>query len=128
MQYLLRPGWVFVLDDDEVARKHAEACLRRQGWRVHLFADANSFVEAMLVQPPEAALVDIFLPQGAGTTIVSRLRRNSRTSRMRVVAYTATSHDDRELLMHSGFDEVLSKPGLPQDFERLLPAPEAVPD
>ena len=36
-QHLLKPGWIYVVEDVEVAAKHAEACLRRLGWRVHLF-------------------------------------------------------------------------------------------
>lgn len=122
-KHLLEPGWVYVVDDSEAARKYAEWHLRRLGWRVFTFPDAASVVIALGTYAPEAMLLDIGLPDGSGHVIASRIRRNTATARMRLVAYTGLGTEDRSFLPEAGFDEVLAKPGLAADFERLLPSP-----
>jgi two-component system cell cycle response regulator DivK len=55
--------------------------------------------------------MDIQLPDADGITALRRLRSNSETASMVVVALTAFAmKDDRERLLGAGFDGYLAKP------------------
>ncbi|MBE7942808.1 MULTISPECIES: response regulator [Ramlibacter] len=123
-KHLLEPGWVYVVDDSAPALKYAEWHLRRLGWRVFAFPDARACVQALGSHAPEAMLLDIGLPDGSGYVIATRLRRNTATRRMRIVAYTGMVAEERQVLPEAGFDAVIAKPGRAEDFARHLPTPQ----
>lgn len=119
--HLLKRGLVYVVDDDETARRFAHSMLYRLGWRVLSFADADSFVRAYTSFPPEAAVLDISLPQSSGAMLAVKLRRYPRTASMRLVAYTGLPNEEFQELLCRDFDAVIQKPGSLMHFAQALP-------
>src|SRR5262245_4459911 len=60
---------------------------------------------------PDLVLIDIQLPDIGGVEALGRLRADSRTASIPVLALTAQAmHGDRERFLAAGFDDYLSKP------------------
>lgn len=112
---------VFVVDDTEPSRLHAEALLRRQGWKVRGFADVATSIRALAEALPAAMVLDIRMPGASGLAYAARLRAHPRTAPIRLVGYTGIPSGEAALLRWAGFDDVVAKPAAAADFTRALP-------
>jgi two-component system cell cycle response regulator DivK len=118
---------VLIVDDDERNLKLTSAVLSAAGFRTlaaETGADALSLAREHL---PDAILLDLVLPDLAGTDVVRRLRDDPRTAGLPVVALTATHVGSREEWFRAaGFAGYLAKPidvdALPRQVERFCRA------
>jgi two-component system cell cycle response regulator DivK len=118
---------VLIVDDDERNRKLTSAVLGAAGFRTleaETGADALSLAREHL---PDAILLDLVLPDLAGTDVARRLRDDPRTARLRVVALSATHvGPEEEWFRAAGFAGYLAKPidvdALPRQVERFCRA------
>src|SRR5690606_253408 len=70
---------------------------------------------------PDAAIIDIGLPQYDGYEVAKRLRSNAERSQMLLIALTGYgSQEAREKAKAAGFDEYLVKPVSPRDLAELI--------
>jgi CheY-like chemotaxis protein len=114
-------GLAVVVDDVEGNRLLAQAYLERLGWQVRVFADAQSALEGISTEVPEAMLIDVRMPGISGDRLASMLRARPETAAIRLVGYTAHAlPDELSSLRASGFDDVLIKPVLMADMARAL--------
>ena len=102
---------VLIVDDNEKNRKLARDVLRAAGLET---LEAGSAAEAMALAAehlPDLILLDLRLPDMAGTDLARALRDRARTAQIPVVALSALpdvgSHD---WLVEAGFAGFLSKP------------------
>lgn len=115
-------GLVLVVDDVEGNRLLAQAYLERLGWGVRMFPDAQSALQALEAEIPEAMLIDVCMPGISGDALARMLRARPDANRIRLVGYTAHAlPDEISSLRASGFDEVLIKPVLMADMARAFP-------
>ena len=102
---------VLIVDDDAVNRKLARDVLRAAGLRT---LDAATGREAILVAAerlPDVILLDLRLPDMDGTEVASELRNAARTSRIPVVALSASAFTaDPDALSAACFVGSLRKP------------------
>ncbi len=109
---------VMVVDDNEAARKVAEAYLKRGGYKVTL---ATSGTEALLMADSERfdlVVMDLQMPGMDGIETTTRLRGISGYERTPVLALTANAGDEyRILCLSQGMQGYLPKP---VDSELLL--------
>jgi CheY-like chemotaxis protein len=116
------PDLVLVVDDVEGNRLLAQAHLRRIGWDVRLFQDAQSAFEFTDTTVPRAMLIDVRMPGFNGDLLATMLRAQPETAGIRLVSYTAHAlPDEIASLRESGFDEVLIKPVQMADMRRAFP-------
>jgi PAS domain S-box-containing protein len=107
---------VFVLEDEEDARKLVEAVLTRTGAVVRQASSVDTALEMLREQPADVVLADVGLPGKDGYDFVQELRAIEGNQRhTAVAAVTAYARpEDRESLLSAGFDAHVAKPVEPR--------------
>ena len=116
---------VLIVDDNEMNLKLAGDVLRAAGFRTLEATTGAEGVSLAREHLPDAVLLDLVLPDLAGTDVVRRLRDDLRTGRIPVIALSATLVDpEEEWFRAAGFAGYLAKPfdvdALPRQVEGLL--------
>ncbi|MFN8544899.1 MAG: response regulator [Candidatus Binatia bacterium] len=65
---------ILIVDDDDVYRGRLARAFEQRGWDVRTAAAAQSALVTAAEDPPEAAVVDLRLPDGSGLEVVRRLK------------------------------------------------------
>jgi CheY-like chemotaxis protein len=119
---------VLVVDDDPVTLKMLIGGLRQQGYQVLTAVDAMQAMMAAHRNSPAAILLDIMLPGGGGRDVLRRLKSNTQTQLIPVIAMSS-SPDAKlpEQILAAGADEFLPKPvdlaRLREALQRVLGSP-----
>ena len=95
------------------------------GYRLALARDGEEAVRLARSEHPAVILMDLQMPVMSGVEALRILRSDEAFSETTIVAFTAHALDaERADAIRAGFDEVISKPCLPEDLmaaiERLL--------
>ena len=102
---------VLVVEDNEKNMKLFRDVLIATGHRTLEATTGGQAVELATAHSPDLVLMDIQLPDFGGVEALSRLRADTRTASLPVVALTAQAMEgDRERFLAAGFDGYLSKP------------------
>jgi two-component system cell cycle response regulator DivK len=102
---------VLVVEDNEKNMKLFRDVLMAAGYRTLEATTGEEAVALAAEHSPDLVLMDIQLPDIDGIEALGRLRRNSRTGSVPVLALTAQAMEgDRERFLAAGFDDYLSKP------------------
>lgn len=110
---------VLVADDDRDTRELYRACFDTNGYRTAEVCTGSQAIVAAVEIVPDVLLTDYVLPDIDGVTIARRLRRDSRTSGIRILMVTGYANPDLERHAEAaGVDRVLLKPCLPQAIIR----------
>jgi two-component system KDP operon response regulator KdpE len=101
-------GRVLVVDDEPQILRALETNLRGAGYHVDTAATAEQALAAAALNPPEAVILDLILPDGSGTTVTRELRR---WSAVPIVVLSAVD-DEREKVaaLDAGADDYVTKP------------------
>jgi DNA-binding response OmpR family regulator len=86
------PRNMLVVDDDRTTRDVLRAIFGQMGWEVDVAATVEDGL-AHLDPPPDALILDLSLPDGSGTEILRRIRRDRLPTRVAVT----TGHDPDSL-------------------------------
>ena len=100
---------VLVVDDEKLIRVWLEAQLEEAGYQVTLAEDAESARRSFLDNPPDAALLDLRLPDGSGLDLLKELMEVDPNA----VAVILTAHGDIETAVEAvklGAYQFLEKP------------------
>ena len=101
---------ILIVEDNERNLKLVRDILQYNGYRRSRLSTRRR-CRAAVEHRPDLILMDIQLPDLDGVTALSRLRADSRTASIGVVALTAFAMtDDRHHLLAAGFDGYLEKP------------------
>jgi two-component system cell cycle response regulator DivK len=102
---------ILIVEDNEKNRKLARDVLQFHGFRTAEAETAEEGLRLAFETPPDLVLMDIQLPGMNGIEALGHLRADQRTSRVRVIAVTASAMmQDRQKIMAAGFDGYQSKP------------------
>jgi two-component system, cell cycle response regulator DivK len=102
---------VLVVEDNEKNMKLFRDVLQATGYETLEAATGEQAVELARANEPALVLMDVQLPGIDGIETLARLRSDSRTASIPVLALTAQAmHGDRERFLTAGFDGYLSKP------------------
>jgi PAS domain S-box-containing protein len=111
------PLRLLVVDDNVDAAATLGMLLEACGYAVEVENDSRSALARALAAPPQAALLDIGLPEMDGNELARRLRADPATRGMVLVAVTGYGQEqDRKAALAAGFDHHLVKP---VDMEKL---------
>jgi len=112
---------VLLIDDNPDALDSLRMLLEFVGHEIDVASDGCSGIERVLAWHPEAALIDIGLPDIDGYEVVSRLRAMNLGSRPLLVALTGYGQpEDRQRALAAGFDVHLTKPVDLEELTRIL--------
>ena len=118
---------ILIVEDNDNNKKLLRDVLRHHGYRVAEATTGEEGNALAAAQPPALILMDIQLPGINGIEALARLRADTRTRHIPVVAVTASAMDqDRARIMAAGFNAYQRKPismkELLRTVEALLPA------
>ncbi len=115
---------IMVVDDSRDSAESMSSLLRTFGNEVAVASSGAEALEQLTVNVPHVVLLDIGMPGMNGYEVARRIRADSRTSGVLLIAMTGWGQDsDRKLSREAGFDHHLVKP---VDVDLLLSALQAV--
>ncbi len=107
----------FVTDDNPVNVVVGAAMLKRLNWEVESFHNARAMLARLEEVEPAVILLDISMPELDGVQACAMIRSRSEWRHIRVIAYTAHTHEgERGRFLANGFENVLIKPVSFVDF------------
>lgn len=109
-------GRILIVEDDGVARTLLARALRDLGHVVAEAADCAEALEWTASWPPDVVLLDRFLPDGDGMSLLSKLKSHVATRDVPVVVLTSTP--EREFVveaLRAGAHDYLPKPFLAEE-------------
>lgn len=102
---------VYYVEDDKNIRELTLYALEQAGIEAEGFSDAESFLVACKERIPDAALLDIMLPDSSGLEILARIRADEELGSMAVMMLTARDTEaDIVGALDAGADDYLAKP------------------
>jgi CheY-like chemotaxis protein len=117
---------ILLVEDNEMNRDMLSRRLERKGFKVILAIDGQSGVETAQQHSPDLILMDMSLPILDGWEATRRLKSDSNTAHIPIIALTAHAmSSDRDKALEAGCDDYDTKP---VDLPRLLGKIEALLD
>jgi CheY-like chemotaxis protein len=108
---------ILIVEDNEKNRRLERDVLQFHGYRILEAETGEDGVRIALESSPQLILMDIQLPGISGIEALGRLRADSRTQAIPVIAVTASAMaQDRQKIMAAGFDGYQSKPIAVREF------------
>lgn len=99
---------VLVVDDELQILRALRVVLREAGFEVVAAQNASEALDRAAVRPPQAAIVDLVLPDGDGIEVTRRLRE---WSEMPILVLSAIGEEDQKVLaLEAGADDYVTKP------------------
>jgi two-component system cell cycle response regulator DivK len=106
-----RAPLVLIVDDNEKNLRLAREVLRAAGLRTIEAESGSAGIALAAEHMPDVILLDLELPDIAGTDVARELGKEARTARIPVVAVSARRYvGDRDRLLAAGFVGYLEKP------------------
>ena len=109
---------ILLVEDNELNRDMLTRRLKRKGFTVLSAENGQEGIDVALSENPDIILMDLSLPVVDGWTAAGKLKADSATKSIPIIALTAHAmKGDREKALDAGCDDYDTKP---IDFERLL--------
>jgi two-component system KDP operon response regulator KdpE len=114
------PPRVLVCDDEPQIARALRVVLREAGFEVILAATAGEALDRAAVRPPQAAIIDLVLPDGDGVEVCRRLRE---WSDMPLLVLSAIGDEENKVrALEAGADDYVTKPFGPRELIARLHA------
>ena len=109
---------ILIVEDNEMNRDMLSRRLIKKGFEIIIAIDGEEGVKKTLSEKPDLILMDMSLPVMDGWEATKKLKSNSDTSKIPIIALTAHAMaQDKEKALAAGCDEYDTKP---IDLNRLL--------
>ena len=113
-------GRVLVCDDEPQILRAVRVVLRDAGFEVVAAATAREALDAASVRPPDAAIIDLVLPDGSGVDVCRELRS---WSEMPIIVLSAVGEESEKVrALEAGADDYVTKPFGPRELVARLHA------
>jgi two-component system KDP operon response regulator KdpE len=111
---------VLVCDDEPQILRALRIALREEGFDVIAAATAAEALDAAALRSPDAAILDLVLPDGDGIEITRRLRE---WSAMAIIVLSAIGEEEQKIrALQAGADDYVTKPFSPRELIARLHA------
>ena len=109
---------ILLVEDNKLNRDMLTRRLKRKGFTVLSAKNGQEGIDVAISENPDIILMDLSLPVVDGWTAAGKLKADTATKSIPIIALTAHAmKGDREKALDAGCDEYDTKP---IDFERLL--------
>ncbi|MGZ5308524.1 MAG: response regulator, partial [Solirubrobacterales bacterium] len=99
---------ILVCDDEMQIRRALRVVLKDAGFEVVLTADAEEALDAASVKPPDAAIIDLVLPDKDGIEVCRGIRS---WSEMPILVLSAVGDEEQKVrALEAGADDYVTKP------------------
>jgi len=103
-----RPQRVLVVDDEPQIVRALKVVLREAGFEAVPAETASEALDLAAVRPPEAAIIDLVLPDGDGVEVTRTLRE---WSEMPILVLSAVGEEEQKVrALEAGADDYITKP------------------
>jgi len=103
-----KPPRVLVVDDEPQIVRALKVVLREAGFEAVPAETASQALDLAAVRPPDAAIVDLVLPDGDGVEVTRRLRE---WSDMPILVLSAVGEEEQKVrALEAGADDYITKP------------------
>lgn len=102
-------GKVFILEDDASICGLVKVALEMNGLEFKAFSTLGAFVDALAVEQPDVALLDIMLPDGSGLDAL-RLIKSKYQSVSCIMLSALSKEEDKVNGLNMGADDYIAKP------------------
>ncbi|HEX5780448.1 MAG TPA: response regulator transcription factor [Solirubrobacteraceae bacterium] len=111
---------VLVVDDEPQILRALRVVLREAGYEAIPAETAEEALDRAAVRPPDAAIVDLVLPDGDGVEVTRRLRE---WSEMPIIVLSAVGDEEEKVrALEAGADDYVTKPFGPRELVARLGA------
>ena len=111
---------ILVCDDEMQIRRALRVVLKDAGFEVVETADAKEALDAAAVKPPDAAIIDLILPDGDGVEVCRNIRS---WSEMPILVLSAVGEEEQKVrALEAGADDYVTKPFGPRELVARLNA------
>jgi two-component system KDP operon response regulator KdpE len=111
---------ILVCDDEPQIMRALKVVLREAGFEPVAAATVEQALDAAAVRPPDAAIVDLVLPDGDGVDVVRGLRE---WSQMPLLVLSAVGDEEAKVrALEAGADDYVTKPFGPRELVARLEA------
>jgi two-component system, OmpR family, KDP operon response regulator KdpE len=111
---------ILVCDDEPQILRALKVILRDAGYEAVLASTGEEALDRAAVKPPEAAILDLMLPDLDGVELTRRLRE---WSQMPILVLSAVGEEDRKVeALAAGADDYVTKPFGPRELIARLQA------
>jgi two-component system KDP operon response regulator KdpE len=111
---------ILVCDDEPQILRALKVILRDAGYEAVTASTGEEALDRAAVKPPEAAILDLMLPDIDGVEVTRRLRE---WSKMPIVVLSAVGEEDRKVeALAAGADDYVTKPFGPRELIARLEA------
>jgi len=111
---------ILVCDDEPQILRALKVILRDAGYEAVTASTGEEALDRAAVKPPEAAILDLMLPDVDGVEVTRRLRE---WSQMPIVVLSAVGEEDRKVeALAAGADDYVTKPFGPRELVARLEA------
>ena len=103
---------ILVMDDEEHVRIMIQKLLEKSGYEVEVASDGKEGTEKYGKNPPDLAIVDIFMPEKDGLSVIMELRRDHPDARIIAISGVGI-RDDVDIVTLTkqyGANNALEKP------------------
>jgi two-component system, OmpR family, KDP operon response regulator KdpE len=111
---------IVVCDDEMQIRRALRVVLKDAGFEVIETAGAKEALDAASVRPPDAAIIDLLLPDGDGVEVCRSIRS---WSEMPILVLSAVGEEEQKVrALEAGADDYVTKPFGPRELIARLKA------
>jgi len=111
---------ILVVDDERQILRALKVILREAGYEVIEAGTVEEALDRAAVRPPDAAIVDLMLPDGSGVELSRRLRE---WTSMPILVLSAVGEEDAKVeALEAGADDYVTKPFGPRELVARLGA------
>ncbi|MGH7770818.1 MAG: response regulator [Candidatus Binatia bacterium] len=115
------PGRILIVEDHKDSREILAAQLRHAGYEVIKAETGSEAIEIAKAQEPNLIIMDLGLPGMNGIETTVKLKENTKTARIPVVAYTAWDLERyKKTAEKAGFEGYLTKPASLQVLKQTI--------
>ncbi|HEX9452452.1 MAG TPA: response regulator [Burkholderiales bacterium] len=112
---------VLIVDDHLDAAESLAMMMKTEGHEVRMAFDGIDAVKAAEAFLPHIVFLDLALPKLSGSEAALRIRQQSWSKGMILIALTGWSADeDRRQSRELGFDDYLVKPAKPEELKKII--------
>lgn len=102
---------ILIVDDEPGILMSLEFLMKKEGYEIFIARDGREAIEIVKNESPAALILDIMMPEVDGFEVCEFVKRNEKTSHIKVIFLTAKSKDsDIQKGLAAGADLYLTKP------------------